>query len=455
MTEILKPNDVLQGVNDTYIIVNHVASGGMGAVYRVRRANDNTTLALKQMRPPANLPEDEITENRRLFKEETKLLSSLNHPNVPTVADDFEHDGRPVIVMEFIDGRTLEDVLHDDKVQMNEVQVIGYGIQLCRVLDYLHNQTPPIIYRDLKPPNVMITSNGILKLIDFGVARTHKEHKKQDTIAMGSAGYAPPEQYGKAQTDARSDIYALGATLYHLTTRMPPVPFQPPKPGDIRKFMPSMKARTEKVIIKAMSLKRESRYASCADMEQALMNCLDRPYVDPTQHDEAAAATNQHAAPHGGSAPRPPSEPLPPSTPLADTGTGVSCAHCGRSNKLGARFCAGCGMPLGEQPRARLVIRSSRRTWELKLEQQPVRIGRRDPKNQHRPELDLAEDDRGIASRNHATIQFQNDVYTLTDLGSTNGTMINGVKIAPYNPHRLQQGDRIKIGEVDMEFHWL
>jgi hypothetical protein len=348
-------------------------------------------------------------------------------------------------------------------VSLNEHQIIIYGIQLCQVLDYLHNRTPPIIYRDLKPPNVMIDSREVLKLIDFGVARTHKQNKKQDTIAMGSAGYAPPEQYGKAQTDARSDVYALGATLLHLATGVPPVPFQPPKPGDIRRFMPSMKARTERVIIKAMKLKREERFQNCAEMESVLRECLDKPYVEPAARSKAGAraasgppsAQAAPSTPHAQAAPQTPAAPVQPVVAPPEP-AGVMCNHCGRKNKADARFCAGCGMPLGELPRARLLIRSPRRTWEMKLDQDqmPVRIGRRDPKNQHRPELDLAEDDRGVASRHHATIQLVDDIYLLTDLGSTNGTMVNGAKITPHQAHRLRPGDRIKIGEVDMEFQW-
>jgi pSer/pThr/pTyr-binding forkhead associated (FHA) protein len=111
-------------------------------------------------------------------------------------------------------------------------------------------------------------------------------------------------------------------------------------------------------------------------------------------------------------------------------------------------------MPLGGPPQAYLVIHSPHNSWEMKLDQLPCRIGRRDPKQQHYPELDLAEHDRGIASRQHATIHLSNDVYTLTDLGSTNGTMINEVRIPPHVPHQLRPGDHIRVGEVDMEFRW-
>ncbi|NJN19627.1 MAG: FHA domain-containing protein [Oscillochloris sp.] len=133
---------------------------------------------------------------------------------------------------------------------------------------------------------------------------------------------------------------------------------------------------------------------------------------------------------------------------------GVACSRCGRVNKARARFCAGCGNALSAPRVGRLMVTSPQRNWEIKLDKLPVRIGRRDPRQAHYPELDLAEHDRGIASRHHATIDRHGDEYMLTDLGSTNGTTINGVLVAARTPQRLRQGDRIKIGEVEIEFRW-
>jgi serine/threonine protein kinase len=270
---------------------------------------------------------------------------------------------------------------------------------------------------------------------------------------MGSAGYAPPEQYGKGQTDARSDVYALGATLLHLLTNLPPVPLQQPQPGLISKLNPSVDARTEATIIKAMSLQREQRFASCAEMEQALLRCFDSPYVDPTAG-AAAPAAGPTPPPAKPTPPPPAKPPVAPARPPTPTDDGTPCARCGRVNKGRARFCAGCGAPLSEPPKPRLLITSPHRSWELPIDRLPVRIGRRDPRQNHYPELDLAEHDRGIASRHHATIQRDGDFYTLTDLGSTNGTMLNSHLIIPRVPQRLTQGDRIKIGEVEIEFRW-
>jgi serine/threonine protein kinase len=477
--ELLPPKKVLQGTQSDYMIEQVIGRGGMGAVYRVKRMADNSTWALKEMRPFANTPQEEIEENTRLFKQEVQLMRVLDHPNLLTIAESFEYDQRPMMVMEFVPGKTLEDRMRDMNVPMLEQQVIAYGIQLCRVLHYLHSQEPPIIYRDLKPPNIMIRPDGILKLIDFGVARTYKKRQSKDTIAMGSAGYAPPEQYGKGQTDARSDIYALGATMLHLLTNLPPVPLQPPKPGKIRELNHSVSETTEQVIIKAMSIHREERYRSCEEMEKYLHRCLTAPYVDPTVNLTTPAplpADAQHnnqssggvvpppARPQVPPAPLPPTSPpitpAPPVVPAAPTVApppvepgSVVCAACGYVNKPGARFCANCGTPLTSQQVARLLVKSPRGTWQLKLERLPFRIGRRDPRRNHFPELDLAEHDKGIASRNHASIQLDGETYTLMDLGSTNGTLLNGTRVPAHVLQRLQQGDVIKIGEVEMVFH--
>ena len=131
----------------------------------------------------------------------------------------------------------------------------------------------------------------------------------------------------------------------------------------------------------------------------------------------------------------------------------MACSRCGRVNKPGARFCSGCGTPISP-PDARLLITSPRGSWEQKLDRIPLRIGRRDPRQNHYPELDLAEHDRGIASRNHAVINRDGDYYMITDVGSTNGTLLNGAAMPPRQPQRLNQGDRIKIGEVEMEFRY-
>jgi serine/threonine protein kinase len=477
MSDLLTPETIISGLNADYQIVNLIGRGGMGAVYRARRTADNTIWALKEMRPIDESAGAELEENRKLFLQEAELLRNLSHPSLPIVADLFEYQNRPVMVMEFVAGQTLEDRLRDANAPMLEQQALGFGIQVARVLHYLHTRKPPIIYRDLKPSNVMLTPEGVLKLIDFGVARTYKERKKKDTVAMGSAGYAPPEQYGKGQTDARSDVYALGATLLHLLTNLPPIPLQTPAPGSIRKLNPSVDPQTEKVIIRAMDLDPSRRFTSAAELEQAITKCLDAPFADPILRapppppvlpPKPAPAVAPVAAPprqapavaatapvNSGPPRQAPAQQQQPPPVRPAVASGPPCPRCGRVNKASARFCAGCGNPLtATPPSARLRITSPRASWEQRLDAGPVRIGRRDPRQNLYPELDLAEHDRGIASRNHAVIQRDGDSYTITDLGSTNGTTLNGTLLNRHQAQRLRPGDKIKIGEVEIEFHW-
>lgn len=457
LNDRLADETIVPGQRDQYKILALIGRGGMGAVYRAQRLSDGTVWALKEMRSQPDAPATEVEENRRLFMQEARLLASLSYPNLPVVAELFENQGRPTMIMEFVPGQTLEDRMREANAPLLEQQVVSYGIQVARVLHYLHTRPEPIIYRDLKPSNIMLTPDGVLKLIDFGVARTHKRGKSKDTVAMGSAGYAPPEQYGKGQTDARSDVYALGATLLHLLTNMPPIPLQTPAVGSVRKQNPSVDDRTESTIIQAMALDQKARFQDMHAFEQALLACLDGPYVDPLTR-AVPPPPVQPVRPTLPSSPVPQPQaqrPAPQPAPIVSPplpANGVACHRCGRVNKAGARFCAGCGAPLGAPPVGRLLITSPRKAWEQSLERLPMRIGRRDPRQNHYPEIDLAEHDRGIASRNHALIERNGDYYTLTDLGSTNGTFLNGKALAPRQPQRLRPGDRIKIGEVEMEF---
>ena len=463
LSDLLTPNEILRGSRSEYKILGIIGRGGMGAVYRAQRLVDNTVWALKEMRPLPDTPANEIEENRRLFIQEVDLLRSLDHSNLPAVSDFFDHERRPVMVMEYVSGQTLESRIREANAPLLEQQVLGYGIQLARVLHYLHTRQPPVIYRDLKPSNIILTPEGVLKLIDFGVARTYKARKSKDTVAMGSAGYAPPEQYGKGQTDARSDVYALGATLLHLLMNMPPIPLQTPTAGSIRKMNPSVDEQTEQVIIRSMALDPNVRYPDMASFEKALESRLDAPYVDPITR----ATPPPPVIPKTTSAPPPQSIPVPtiqpqistvptqaPVPPVQVPTDSVPCPTCGRMNKSSAKFCAGCGAPVKAPQAARLSITSPRGSWQYKIEKTQLRIGRRDPRQNHYPEIDLAEHDRGVASRNHAIISRDGDYYTITDLGSTNGTRVNGQLVPRQQVRQLRSGDRIKVGEVELEFLW-
>jgi serine/threonine protein kinase len=212
-----------------YHIIGVVGKGGFGAVYKARDSRyADRLVAVKEMNRGGLSPQ-QIAEVTDTFKREALILSGLAHPNLPRIYDHFVDNGRWYIVMDFIEGETLEELLLKATGGYFRVeQVLEIGIRLCGVLDYLHSQLPPIIFRDLKPANIMLTPADSLYLIDFGVARRFKLGKARDTIPFGSPGYAAPEQYGSAQTTPQSDIYSLGVTLYQMLTGIDPAqtPFQ-------------------------------------------------------------------------------------------------------------------------------------------------------------------------------------------------------------------------------------
>jgi len=416
---ILPPGTILQG---KYRIVNMVGGGGMAHVYQVEEVHPHPgqIWALKELRPTSDSPEEQA-EARRQFSQEARLLARLDHPNLPKVVDHFDESGRSYLVMEFIEGRSLEKHLETAGKGLPEKPVLRWMIQICQVLDYLHGQQPPIIFRDLKPSNIMLSNAGLIKLIDFGIARTYKVGKKKDTVAMGSENYAPPEQWGREQTDARSDIYALGATMYHLLTGTPPplacLPQPLPAPCSLN---PLISPGTEQVILKAMAKERRNRYQTAKEMEAALTECL----------------ANLGA-------------PIQPQLGLRK----YSCPVCGRPNRLEARFCGHCGAHLGGQLQGVIqVLGPSGTSWEMPLSKTPFLIGRKSAADGIYPDLDLSYYDARFVSRRHAQITRRSGEYVLIDLGSANGTFVNGSRLSPHTPQVLRSGDRITIGKVHLVF---
>src|SRR5215469_5230081 len=201
-----------------YCIVRQVGTGGFGAVYQAHDTLfSHRLVAIKEMSQDGLSPR-ELAEATAAFEREALVLTDLTHPNLPRIHDHFSERGRSYVVMDFIAGGTLEDSLDTSHQSLPVEAVLNIGLQLATVLDYLHSHQPPIIFRDLKPANIMHPAGNHVYLIDFGIARHFKPGKTKDTIPLGSKGYAAPEQYGKAQTTPQSDIYGLGATLHQLLT---------------------------------------------------------------------------------------------------------------------------------------------------------------------------------------------------------------------------------------------
>jgi serine/threonine protein kinase len=263
-------------VNNRYKVLGLLGKGGMGSVYKVAdRSRRGAVLALKELRTSGLQQTKNARESLLQFQTEARILMRLDHTNLPKVFDYFSRRGTHYIVMEYINGTTLEEILVGRRGRpVNERLVLSWALQVCRAMHFLSVQKPrPIVFRDLKPSNIMIDRAGKVKLIDFGISRFFKEDKNQDTFVYGTPGYAAPEQYGTGQTDVRSDIFSLGATLHHcLTGRNPsehPLSFPDPKA-----LNPTLNKGTIRIIRKALEQDKERRYQTAFDMKKAIQSVL-------------------------------------------------------------------------------------------------------------------------------------------------------------------------------------
>jgi serine/threonine-protein kinase len=265
-----------------YRVVRPIARGGMGAVYLAADTRlDDAQVAVKEMssiyRPGDT---DAFAQAVSEFRREAALLARLSHPNLPRVIDRFEEESKQFLVMEYVEGQTLRQALAARGGRATLVETRDWATQLCAVLSYLHSQSPPIIYRDLKPTNVMLRPDGRLALIDFGIARFYKPGQAADTAVYGTVGYAAPEQYGEGQTDPRSDIYALGVLLFHILTGydVASSPFRLPPIGRLRPDVPAPLAR---LIVRATAMEPADRFASVAELSAELSQAFPPEQTQP------------------------------------------------------------------------------------------------------------------------------------------------------------------------------
>lgn len=258
-------------IDGKYKILNVIGKGGMSVVYLAMNERANKQWAIKEVRKDGVQNFEVVKQNLIV---ETDLLKRLNHPHLPSIIDVIDGDGTFLIVMDYIEGNPLSKAIKNSGAQ-NQDDVIEWSKQLCDVLGYLHSRKPPIIYRDMKPSNVMLKPDGNVMLIDFGTAREFKSTSVADTTCLGTQGYAAPEQFGgHGQTDARTDIYCLGATMYHLITghnpALPPYEMYP-----IRQWNPMLSSGLEEIILKCTQKNPDDRYQSCAELLYALDHYQD------------------------------------------------------------------------------------------------------------------------------------------------------------------------------------
>ncbi len=265
---MLKIGSVIDG---KYKILNQIGKGGMSIVYLAMNERANKQWAVKEVRKDG-VQDFEIVRQGLIV--EMEMLKRLRHPYLPTIIDVIDTEDSFLIVMDYIEGKPLSRALAEHGALPQEY-VIEWAKQLCEVLGYLHTRKNPIIYRDLKPDNIMLRPDGSITLIDFGIAREYKEYAAHDTRALGTQGYAAPEQFGgQGQTDARTDIYGLGTTLYHLVTGYNPS--EPPyEIFPIRHWNPSLSQGLERIIWKCIQRNPKDRYQSCAEILYALEHYQD------------------------------------------------------------------------------------------------------------------------------------------------------------------------------------
>lgn len=247
-------------IDGKYEILKEIGRGGMSVVYLAMDKHLNKQWAVKEIRKKGSGKNDEIVVNSLLA--EANMMKKLDHPALPRIVDIIDNGVTIYVVMDYIEGESLDKILNEYGAQPEEL-VVNWAKQLCDALSYLHSQKPPIIYRDMKPANVMLKPEGNIKIIDFGIAREYKEQNLADTTVLGTKGYAPPEQYS-GQTDPRSDIFALGMTMHHLLTGVDPRNGEAYAP--VRQWNPELSEGIEIIIDRCVEPAAENRYQSCPDL---------------------------------------------------------------------------------------------------------------------------------------------------------------------------------------------
>jgi serine/threonine protein kinase, bacterial len=489
-THQLEPGTLLL---DRYSIVNRVGGGGMGSVYQARDKRLAERLcAVKEM---IEMFADQAQRAKAVedFKREAEVLAQLDHPSIPTVFDYFIEGGRYYLVMRWIGGGDLAEQMRLRGGTVDEATVTKWSIQICDVLHYIHSQKPPIIYRDLKPANLMIDDKtGRVMLVDFGIARIVRPTEKGVT-AIGTMGYAPPELFA-GKVEPRSDVYSLGATIFHMLTGADPQDnpllifdfSKNPRPSQINS---AISPEMERILMKMVAHKPEDRQLSALELMRALEDHSAR--IEPKPKPDISRPSSRYSSPSpssGGAAfsagkPERDSKPnysIPISsdssaaTPPANADW-VFCGHCGE--KIGAEdvYCAHCGSrqpapgsqaasgyagsgAVGRITAQLVILGTGDMIKPFVIDKESVLIGRTDPHTGIFPEIDLTmHDPETKVSRRHARIYRQGEQFLIEDLGSVNGTIVNSisggsVRLNTKSPRVLSAGDELRLGGTSLKF---
>lgn len=285
-------------LRERYQILELVGQGGMGAVYKAADLRlEGRVCAVKEILPTltqASTTPEELEQMSEQFRREASVLARLDHPNLPKVSDYFAEGTREYLVMDFVDGRDLQEILHEATRRnefLSETVVLGWAAQLLDSLEYMHEQTPPVLHRDIKPSNIKLTPRGTIKLVDFGLVKVLQVDETRTVTVLqgrGTVAYTPLEQYGgdTGYTDSRTDLYSLGATLYHLLAGIPPVDakerfLHPGALASLRQLNPAISPRCERAIFQALSMHPNERPSSAREMRGVLLGSA-QPAPMPT-----------------------------------------------------------------------------------------------------------------------------------------------------------------------------
>ena len=457
-TSGLKPLSEGVILKSRYEILRKIGGGGMGAVYLATDRNlGGVERAVKEM-VQSSIEEEQQRKAVEDFKRESVILTTLDHPSIPTIYDYFfdDDEGRFYLVMKYISGGDLATRLRSAPGgRIDEKTVTDWALQISDVLSYLHTLPTTVVYRDLKPSNVMIDGRtGRVMLIDFGIARSINTTREKGVTAVGTMGYAPPELFS-GNVEPRSDIYSLGSTMFHLLTGADPqnnplliFDFQKnPRP---RQINPQLSDQMERILMRAVEYNADARFSSAEEMKQVLSDHLQN----------LAKGTVTYGVTK-----------VPTAVSLANQN--VFCGFCGQRIVATDLFCAFCGakQPIAQHgvhseiysrtaPTAKLIVdgTSELQAPVFSLEKNDNLLGRRDPMSNIFPEIDLSRfDPQTKISRRHARIWSDGGNFLVEDLGSSNGTTLlpginDSVRLEPHQPHPISNGDRLRVGDTTLHF---
>ncbi|MBN2432987.1 MAG: protein kinase [Acidobacteria bacterium] len=475
-----------------YEVVKRIGGGGMGNVYQTRDIRlSNRLCAIKEL---IDLYSEPLEHERTIkeFEREASLLATLNHTSIPQIYDYFMDSDKYYLVMEFIDGMDMNRYMKQYGEKLDEEQLIRLAIQICDVLHYLHTHKPPVIYRDLKPSNIMLTPQDRVVLVDFGIARFLTANLT-DITTIGTMGYVPPEVYEEIIEPA-SDIYSLGATMFYFLTGVSPqtkpiLIFDFSKNPLPREYNSDISPAMEQVICRCVSYNASNRFSSAYALKKELEAIQQKYYpdaeADTRRKDLLTVLADKKR--HTGKKEVVPSvqdetrnetftdfdqlrrefeeefkDFLPPMDDFirreSSSNLDIYCVKCYTQLSENDLICPNCGTeqphsPFIKVPKAVLKLTTENKSFNV-IKDITI-IGRRDPERRCFPEIDLTPyDDGKHVSRLHARILKLNEEYYIEDIKSKNKIVVNKKYLLQSGvTHKLNSGDELRIGRLIFHFH--